>query len=311
MEKADPIRKMEAARLSVVAALFLALLKISVGAISHSLGMLSAGVDSLMDLFASTINYFSMKESLKPADSEHPYGHGKIENVASFFQAGFIGLAGALLIGEGVRRTLYVDELPDFDWSIAAILFSILISYLVGRRLARVGRETDSPLLAADALHFSVDTYTNTGVLVALILSQWTGLVLFDRLSAVVIGAWIVVAAYRIFRSSLDALIDKDIPREFQEEIDRIILSHSPKIIGYHKLRTRRAGSQKLIDLHLVTCREMNIAEAHDITDRIEKEIEAQISHADVIIHVEPCTDNRPGCEERCRFLSPSNRATH
>ncbi len=307
LEKADHIRKMEAARLSVAAALFLAILKTSVGVIFHSLGMLSAGVDSLMDLFASSLNYFSMKESLKPADSEHPYGHGKIENVASFFQAGLIGLAGALLIGEGVRRMLYVEEVPDFDWSIGAILFSVLISYLVGRRLARVGRETDSPLLKADALHFSVDTYTNSGVLVALGLSQWTGLIIFDRLIAIVIGAWVMAAAYRIFRSSLDALIDRDIPEEFRRDIDRIVLSHSPTIIGYHKLRTRRAGSQKLIDLHLVTCREMTIAEAHDIADHIEKEIESQISHADVIIHVEPCTDNRPGCEEKCRFVKCSN----
>ncbi|MDX1764020.1 MAG: cation diffusion facilitator family transporter [bacterium] len=309
MEKPDHIRKMEAARLSVAAALFLAVLKISAGVIFHSLGMLSAGVDSLMDLFASSINYFSMKESLKPADAEHTYGHGKIENVASFFQAGIIGLAGAMLIVEGVRRMLYVEELPDFDWSIAAILFSILISYLVGRRLTQVARKTDSPLLRADAMHFTVDTYTNSGVLGALVLSRWTGFIQFDRLIAIAIGAWIMVAAYGIFRSSLDALIDKDIPEEFRNHIDSIILSHSPAIIGYHNLRTRRAGSQKLIDLHLVTCREMSIAEAHDIADHIEKEIENTISHADVIIHVEPCTDNRPGCEKDCRFLHPSNRS--
>jgi cation diffusion facilitator family transporter len=303
----DNVKKIGAARLSVGVAFFLALIKLSSGFIFRSLGMVSAGVDSLMDLFASLINYFSMKESIKPADSEHPYGHGKIENVASVIQAGFMGLAGVFLIWEGVRRILYVHDLPDYDAGIVVILISIMISFLVGRKLAKVGRETDSPLLEADALHFTMDTYTNTGVMAALALSKWSGRVIFDRLIAIVIGIWIIFSALRIFKTSFDALMDKYIPHELREQIDRTILSHSPTIIGYHKLRTRRAGSQKLIDLHLVTCREMNIADAHRITDHIEKEIESKIANSDVIIHVEPCTEECPSSKEQCEFVQGSD----
>ncbi len=292
--------------MSVVAALFLSGFKVSTGFLFHSLGMVSAGVDSLMDLLASSINYFSMKKSIQPADSEHPYGHGKVENITSLLQAVILGFAGLFLIGEGVRRILLVEAVPDFDSGILIMLFSALVSFVIGRRLAKVGKETDSPLLQADAFHFTVDTYTNTGVVIALILAQWQGRIIFDRIIAILIGIWVIISAFRIFRSALDDLMDKYIPQALQEEIDRIILSHYPEILGYHKMRTRRAGSDKLIDLHLVTCRDKSLPEAHNITDHIEKEIEAGIKNSDVIIHIEPCNRECPDKSETCEYIKRS-----
>lgn len=298
----DEARKIRASRMSIGAALALSLLKVSTGFLFQSLGMISAGLDSIMDLIASTINFLSMRRSVQPADSEHPYGHGKVENIASLFQALLLGLMGLLLVGEGVRRMLVPGTgIPSLDAGIVVMLFSALVSYWVGRRLARIGRETDSPLLKADAYHFSMDTFTNTGVVIALVLAQWKGTMLFDRIIAILIGAWVILSAFRIFRSSLDALMDKYIPQELLKQIDQIILSHSPEIMGYHKMRTRRAGSQKLIDLHLVTCKERSLTRAHEIADHIEKEIEAKIKSSDVMIHIEPC-DNK--CPPGCRYLS-------
>jgi cation diffusion facilitator family transporter len=256
-----------------------------------------------MDLVSSTINYLSMKKSIQPADSEHPYGHGKIENIASMFQAILLGFMGALLVWEGIRQSLLKQEVPDFDAGILVMIFSGLVSFWVGRRLFRIGRETDSPLLKADAYHFSMDTYTNAGVVIALILAQWQGRIIFDRFIAILIGAWVIVSAYRILRNSIDALMDKYIPRDLQIEIDNIILSHSPEIMGYHKMRTRRSGSQKMIDLHLVTCRDKSIADAHNITDHIEKEIESRIQNSDVIIHIEPCSIECPRNKEECIYM--------
>ncbi|NOY54321.1 MAG: cation transporter [Deltaproteobacteria bacterium] len=310
MGQADNVKKIGAARFSVGAALGLAVLKLTTGFLLHSLGMISAGVDSLMDLIASGINYFSMKQAIKPADREHPYGHGKIENIASLFQAGIIGLAGLLLMGEGIRRMLLVEAVPVFDVGIFVMALSGVISYLVGRRLARFARMTDSPLLAADALHFTIDTWTNTGVVLALLLSRWSGKIFFDRAAAILIGGWILYAALKLFRNALAALMDQNISPEMEEKIDRIILDHCEEIIGYHRMRTRRSGSKKMIDLHLVICKDITLDEAHGITEELEKKIEEDINNSDVMIHIEPCDMECPRIREQCLYKTePSSPA--
>lgn len=306
MGRKDNVRKMGAAGFSVGAALFLSVLKLTTGFLLHSLGMISAGVDSLMDLTASTINFFSMRQAIKPADREHPYGHGKIENIASLFQAGIIGLAGLFLVEEGVRRALLVETLPTFDAGIWVMVLSAAISYFVGRRLARIARATDSPLLEADALHFSVDTYTNAGVVLALFLSRWTGKIFFDRMVAILIGCWILYAAQKLFRGALSALMDQNISRELEEKIDRIILDHCEEIIGYHRMRTRRSGSKKMIDLHLVICKYISLMEAHGITEELEKKVEEKIKNSDVMIHIEPCNMECPRIREQCLYKTDS-----
>jgi ferrous-iron efflux pump FieF len=302
MGRPDDAKKIKAARFSITAALFLSVFKLATGFWFHSLSMVSAGVDSVMDLLASAINLFSMKKSVQPADEEHPYGHGKIENIASLVQAGLIGVAGLLLIEEGIRRSIHLEKLPNFDGGIVVMIVSGTLSFLVGRRLLRIGRETDSPLLKADALHFSIDTYTNAGVVIALILSVWSRRVIFDRIAAILIGVWVLYSAYRIFRSALDALMDRTISQDLQEQIDRIILDHCKEIIGYHRMRTRRSGSQKMIDLHLVICRDVSLTQAHAITEELEKKIEKTIHNSDVVIHIEPCTQDCPQIRDQCFY---------
>ncbi len=310
MGQAENRKKIGAARFSVGAALFLAVLKLTTGFLLHSLGMISAGVDSLMDLIGSGINYFSMKQAIKPADREHPYGHGKIENIASLFQAGIIGLAGLFLVGEGVRRMLRVQAVPVFDAGIWVMALSGAVSYLVGRRLARVALLAESPLLSADALHFSIDTWTNTGVVLALLLSRWSGRIFFDRMAAILIGSWILYAAQKLFRNALSALMDQTIPPELEAKIDRIILDHCEEIIGYHRMRTRRSGSKKMIDLHLVICKDTSLPEAHEITEELEKKIEEKINNSDVMIHIEPCEMECPRIREQCLYKTePSSSA--
>ncbi len=299
----DERRKIKAARMSVLAALLFSIVKIAGGFWLRSLGMVAAGVDSFMDLLASSINFFSMQQSIQPADPEHPYGHGKVENIASLFQALLLSGMGLLLIEEGIRQAVAASRPPDFQEGIWLMLLSAFASFHVGSRLRRIGKETESPLLQADAYHFLMDTYSNIGVVLGLLLSQITGRILFDRMAALLIGLWVIFSAYRIFRNSLDALMDKYIPPALQKEINRIILSHSPIVVGYHKMRTRGAGSQKLIDLHLVTCKERSLSEAHEIADHIEKEIEARIKNSDVIIHMEPCTRECPRNHEECEFI--------
>jgi len=247
-----------------------------------------------------------MQQAIKPADREHPYGHGKIENIASFFQAGIIGLAGLFLVGEGIRRSKFVEVVPAFDAGIFVMAFSGGVSFLVGRRLAKVSRLTDSPLLEADALHFTVDTFTNTGVVVALLLSRWSGRIFFDHLAAILIGCWILYAAQKLFRNALSALLDQTIPRELQEKIDGILLDHCEEIIGYHRMRTRRSGSKKMIDLHLVICKDISLPEAHGITEKLEKEIEEKIRNSDVMIHIEPCEMKCPQIREQCLYKTES-----
>ena len=284
----DAVVKERAARFAVAGAALLGALKLAVGILINSLGVISASVDSLVDVLISAINLYSIRLSGQPADARHPYGHGKIENLAGLLQGIVIGGTGLWIIAEAIRRLLRGAPLQRVDLGIVVILISLVGSWVIARRLERVGRATDSVVLMADSLHYATDTWTNLGVLVALVLARATGWPGFDPLIAVGVGGVILASAAKLFARSVQDLMDTALPADVQREVERIIRRH-PYGISFHDLRTRRAGSQRLIDFSLVMCEPLPLGEVHELVDHIEKEIEAAVPHADVVIHAEPC----------------------
>jgi len=171
---------------------------------------------------------------------------------------------------------------------------------MISRHLRRVAKETDSSALEADSLHFSMDVYTNLALLVALILMSRFDLPWLDPAMSILVAAYILFESIRLLRHGMRDVLDEQLPDTLRGEIESLINDHKDELFDYHNLRTRRAGSQKLIDFHLTVCKHLSVEEAHDITDYIEKKIGEKIAGTDVTIHVEPCRRQECPGREMC-----------
>jgi len=281
--------KLAAARLSVATALALAILKLCTGLFTGSLAVLTSAIDSLLDILMSGINMMAISHAEQPADERHPYGHGKFETVATILQSFFIATSGAWIIYEAIQRIIEARPLKQTGIGIIVMIVSTLASFLISRHLRRVARETDSSALEADSLHFSMDVYTNLALLVGLILINRFDLPWLDPAMSILVAVYILFESLRLLRHGMRDILDEQLPEAIRGEIETLIDDHKHELFGYHNLRTRRAGSQKLIDFHLTVCKHLSVQEAHDITDYIEKKIGEHMNGTDVTIHVEPC----------------------
>lgn len=290
--------KTRAERVAVLGALGLAGLKLAVGLVANSLGLVSSAADSLLDVLISSLNLVSVRLADAPADAGHPYGHGKAENLAGLAQGLVFGGLGAWLCVEAARRITRGATPEHADWAIGVMLVSVVVSWLISRHLRAVARRTDSAALEADSLHYASDVWTNIGVLIGLLLWWLTGSPVWDGLIAAGVGVLILRAAGQIVSRSVGDLMDAALPEAEQAEIARLIRRHR-YVVSFHDLRTRRAGSQRQIDFTIVACRHLPLGETHDLVDHVEKEIEAAIPGAHVVVHAEPCL---PDCREgrRC-----------
>jgi len=280
---------MAAARLSVFTALCLAILKLLTGLFTGSLAVLTSAIDSLLDILMSGINLMAIGHAERPADDKHPYGHGKFETLATLFQSVVIALSGAWIIYEAIQRIIVASPIRQTGIGIAVMSISTVASFMISRHLRKVAKATDSSALEADALHFSMDVYTNLSLLAGLILIARFDLPWLDPVMSILVACYILFESMRLMRHGLRDVLDEQLPETVRKEIEELIEDHKHELFGYHNLRTRRAGSQKLVDFHLTVCKHLSVEEAHDITDYIEKKIGEKIIGTDVTIHVEPC----------------------
>ncbi len=294
---ADPA-KARAERLAIAGAAGLAGLKLASGLLTNSIGLISTAVDSLLDVLISSLNLFSIHLADSPADEGHPYGHGKIENLAGLAQAAVIAGLGGWLVVEAVRRLSLGTRPEHTEWGLVVMVVSVVVSWLITRHLREVGVRTDSVVLQADSLHYATDVWINAGVLAGLVLLRLTGSAIFDPLIAIGISGFIFQSAYAIVARSVRDLMDAAIPAAEQRQVERIIHRHR-FVVGSQSLRTRRSGSQRQIDFTVLACRHLPLGDAHDLVDHIQKEIEEAIPNSHVVVHAEPCT---PDCTltDRC-----------
>jgi ferrous-iron efflux pump FieF len=285
----DIAAKNSAARLSILAAAFLIILKSISGWLTGSISVWASLLDSVMDIFASVINYIAVRAASRPADEDHAYGHGKAESLAGLFQAAVITLSGSFLIYEAVAR-LRKPHVISSEWiGIATMIISIAVSLGLVYRLRRTARQTDSPALKSDAVHYASDIYTNAGALAALSIVALTGWLVADPLISILISLYILRSAFSVARESIDVLMDRRLPAEVDEQIAEIVKRHRDSgVLGFHNLRTRQSGSLKFIDLHLEVERNKSLEEAHAATVEVLREIEAEIPRAHVHIHTDP-----------------------
>jgi cation diffusion facilitator family transporter len=292
--------KTRAAMLSIASNAILIALKLAAGAITGSVAILTEAMHSSIDLIASFVAYFSVREADKPADEEHPYGHAKIENLAAAIEAMLILIGSGVIIYAAVRSLANGPEVHSLGVGIGVIGFSIVANVVVSTTLARRARETDSPALEGDAAHLRTDAATSGAVLVGLVLVQVTGQTWLDPVIALVVAVAIVTAGVRLLMRASRVLVDEALPPEELDAVREAIEAFGPRgVAGYHKLRARRAGSRRYVDLHVQFTSGTTLEAAHATAHALQDAIRERLRGADVLIHLEPEGSVHPGTELR------------
>lgn len=274
--------------------------KVSAGVISGSVSIVAQAIDSLLDLFASLINFFGLRFAARPADREHPFGHGKMEAVSGSVQAGLIFAAAAYILYQSIDRLLHGATVRYITVGVAVMAACIVVDVLLARYLRRTARETDSIALEAYARNITTDIYSMSAVLVGLLVVRFTNLVQVDAAIAIVVALVILKTAYDVLKRSYQHIIDVRLPSDEETVIESCIQGHIGELAGYHRLRTRKSGSDRHVDVHLVMPASASVQWAHDMCDHLEAEIRAKLSNAQITIHVEPCDGDCSNCPTDC-----------
>jgi cation diffusion facilitator family transporter len=290
-----------AASLALVGTIGLTAFKLVVAYFSGSVSVLSEGIHSFLDLVGALITYFTVQEAGKPADEEHPFGHGKIETLSSLFEALLLVLAAIVVTYEGIDHFFHPHEVVYQGVAIATISLSVVVSYFIYRQNRGIARQTESIALEVNALHFLSDVVASLGVLAGLIILNLTGWLVVDAIVAFGVAAYILYIASTQVKKAILELSDTHLPADEIAKIQEVLLEfRGRQMIEAHNLRTRKGGSTRHIDFHMVVCGKLSVDESHAVCDRIEARIHEVFSDASVNIHVEPCAHARIECEKYC-----------
>ena len=278
--------KKRVAFISVLAAVFLTGFKLIVGIVTGSLGILSEALHSGLDLVAAVITYFSVRISDKPADEDHNFGHGKIENFSAFIETILLLITCAWIIYEAVSRLVSGEtQIEVTIWSYVVVGSSIIIDISRSRALYKVAKKYNSQALEADALHFSTDIWSSTVVLFGLICANF-GFYFADSVAALMVALIVLFVSYKLGKRAVDVLLDKA-PRETLLKVKQELTNY-PEIKHYHRLKIRTSGADTFIKVNIHVDPESSLKEVHVLCDKIEKEHKQLIPRSEVYIHAEP-----------------------
>jgi cation diffusion facilitator family transporter len=286
--------KTRAAGLSILSNGVLIVLKIVAGIATGSIAIITEAVHSGIDMVASVVAYVSVRVADEPADEDHPYGHEKVENLAAAIEGMLILVGAGIIVYESVHRLVVGAHVERLGIGIGVLAFSAVANLGVSSYLYRQARATDSPALAGDAAHLRTDAFTSIGVVVGLALVQITGNNALDPAVALAVAVAIVFSGVRILSRSSRVLVDEALPPEELLAVREAIEEHAPaEVTGFHKLRARRGGSRRYVDLHMQFRDGTSLQRAHEISHELQGEIRGRLRGADVLIHLEPESHER------------------
>ena len=280
-------RKTRAARWSLISNLTLLVLKTGVLLFTNSIGILAEVVNSAGDLVGSAVAYFSVRVSDAPPDKEHPYGHGRIENLSGLATSLLILFGGAYALYRELHTLVYGSRIMNVNLALGVMALSIVINICVSRHLTREGKATDSPALCAEGMHLRTDVLTSVGVLVGIALVRMTGMRFFDPLAGLLVTLLTLKLGYTLIRNSLKILSDQSLPAE-EESILAGVLAQHPAVMHYHELRTRKAGSHRYIDVHILVEDSTSFVESHRLSEEIEEQLRSVLPNVHPTLHMEP-----------------------
>jgi cation diffusion facilitator family transporter len=278
-----------AAALSFTSNVTLMVLKLAVGIMTGSIAVLGDAIDSAEDSIASVFAFLSIRLASQPPDDEHPYGHGKAESIAALLQGLLIAGGAAYILFVAVSRL--IDR--DFDIETAPGLIALAITAAVNlgvvAYVGRAARITGSVALHADTRHLWTNVAQAVAVFTALALVAITGNNIFDPIAALVLALYLLWTAAQVLMTATGEIMDVRLPPEEEAQVERCLeLSRDDGVRGYHGLRTRKAGRQRYVDVHVLCDPDCSVSQAHDLCERLEREIAASLQGAVVTIHVEP-----------------------
>jgi cation diffusion facilitator family transporter len=286
--------KARAAGLSIFSNGLLIVLKVVAGIATGSIAILTEAVHSGIDMVASLVAYLSVRKADEPADADHPYGHEKVENLAAAIEGMLILVGAGIIVYESVHRLVIGAHVERLGIGIGVLAFSAVANLAVSAYLYRQAAATDSPALAGDAAHLRTDAFTSVGVVVGLALVEITGNDALDPAVALAVAVAIVFSGVRILTRSSRVLVDEALPPEELLAVREAIEQHAPdEVTGFHKLRARRAGSRRYVDLHMQFRDGTSLQRAHEISHQLQGEIRSRLRGADVLIHLEPESHQR------------------
>ncbi len=272
---------------ALATALTLALVKAVAWWLSGSVSLLAGLTDSLLDGAASLLNLIAVHYSLRPADDDHRYGHGKAEALAGLGQALFIGVSAVLVAIHGVQRLLDPQPLGDTGAGIAVMVLSIVLTAVLLLFQRHVVRTTGSTAIHADSLHYRSDLLLNASILVALLLAG-AGLVWLDAAFGIGISGIILWSALGIVREAAAVLMDEELAPQHTERMHALACG-VPDVLGAHDLRTRRSGTLWFVQMHVELPAELTLEEAHARCEAVSAAIRAEFPQSDVLVHADPC----------------------
>jgi len=281
--------KFKVTLLSVFAALFLTAIKFVVGISTNSLGILSEALHSGLDLVAALITFFAVRIADKPADKQHNFGHGKVENFSALIEAILLLATCGWIIHEAYQRLSgHGEEVSVTVWSYIVVILAIVVDLWRAGALKRVAKKYNNQAIEADALHFSTDILSSLVVLIGLIFAQIGGkFMIADSIAGLIVAVIVIVVSIQLAKRAIDSLLDAAPPAITKTA--REILNYSSEILGYHDLKVRSSGEGYFIMVSLHLNPELTLKQAHDISDRVERQIKEAIKFpATVDIHIEP-----------------------
>ena len=279
--------KRQASLVSLSANIILTILKVIAAIFTGSLSLVSESIHSATDVVASLLAFVSVRAAAVPPDEEHPYGHGKIENLAGFGEAILLFAVVIYIFAESFDRLLHGSQVKHVNLGLWIMGISACVSVAVGPYIRRIATKTNSMALQANGRHQAIDFVTSCGVLIALAITRFSGIESVDTIFAMLLGCWIAYNAFQIARDAVEQLIDR---RVTDDDLDRIhdILKAGPGLISYHHLRTRHSGNVHYVDVHVVVPNDWSVVQGHLLADQLEKDIETMLRPALAVVHIDP-----------------------
>lgn len=274
-------------RIAIASAIALALLKAAAAMFTGSLALLGSMADSLMDAVASTALLLAMIYARKPPDAQHRFGHGRIEPLASLAQSGLLTGSAVLVALHAIERLFRPQPLHQPGWAVAVMLFSIVLTLVLVRVQRRAASASGSVAVTADAAHYLGDVVVNAGIVLALLCSAVWGWVWIDPLVGLLVAIYLGFLAWTVARLALVQLMDEELPADERADLEAV-LQATPGVMGWHDLRTRRAGPQRFLQVHLEVAGHLSLEQAHAITADAAQRLQARFQSLDVVIHADP-----------------------
>lgn len=255
-----------------------------------------------MDLVSAVVSFFTVRVAGKPADRDHPFGHGKIETLSSLFEAVLLVVAAAYIVYEAVHNVNNPKPLEYQGVSIIIIFISLVLSLLVFFHNKKAAAKTDSSAIEVNALHFLSDVLSSLGVLIGLVIIHFTGLIVLDSVMAILIAAYVFWMSWSSILRAVYELTDLKLPDDEVLNIKKVLLGFCDRVVAFYNIRTRKSGSERHVDFNMVVCGQESVSRSHHICDTVEKKLKQVLPRINVTIHVEPCEAEEEECKKICKF---------